>query len=92
MTSRSDTDLVRHLIENPPLDSGRPRWSIIGGLFGLGSTSASRLCERFGCDPDTVRYCCPWCGLEHDGHPELGEFCRQECIDEFEEEPRPESW
>lgn len=29
-----------------------PRWVHVMGLFGLGSTSATALCKRFGADPD----------------------------------------
>lgn len=31
---------------------GNTLWSNVGEVFGLGSTSAHKLCERFGFDPD----------------------------------------
>lgn len=32
---------------------GNTMWSNVGEVFGLGSTSSHRLCERFGFNPDT---------------------------------------
>lgn len=30
---------------------GVPLWSVVGNLMGLGSTSATQLCQEFGVDP-----------------------------------------
>jgi hypothetical protein len=35
-------------------DHPLPRWSWVGRVFGLGSTSSTRLCERFGVDPEEM--------------------------------------
>ena len=32
-----------------------PRWSWVGRIFGVGSTSAAHLCRHFGFDPDETR-------------------------------------
>ena len=32
-----------------------PRWSWVGRIFSVGSTSATHLCRRFGFDPDEPR-------------------------------------
>ena len=38
-------------VQNPN-DLPLPRWSVVGSTFGLGSTSATRLCREFGIDPN----------------------------------------
>lgn len=54
----SDAKLVQLAISgtrNPvPGNDGRPRWSLVGDLFGLGSTSSSALCTKFSIDPDEI--------------------------------------
>ena len=55
MKTQTDTDLVQRAVRNAmPIRSPfpLPRWSYVGGVFGLGSTSAHELCRRFGLDPD----------------------------------------
>ncbi len=37
-------------LERPQI--GRPLWATVGLTFGLGTTLARLLCERFGFDPD----------------------------------------
>lgn len=50
--------VVRGLVRNARhanmihLTPGKPLWSVIKDLTGLGSTSAKALCRRYGCDPD----------------------------------------
>jgi hypothetical protein len=50
---RSDTDLLSWAVEHHGKTKvgRRVRWSIVGALFGLGSTSAISLCRRLGHDP-----------------------------------------
>lgn len=56
VTGLSDHELLRRAIvhvtsgESPP----RSRWSHVGRTFGVGSTSATALCRRFGVDPDDL--------------------------------------
>lgn len=51
----TDEDLVRRAVRYPPTNTGAmPRWSHVGAIFGIGSTSAAELCVRFGFDPDEV--------------------------------------
>ena len=62
-TDRSDADLLSWVIEHAgsrSLVSG-PRWSFVGAIFGLGSSSASDLCERFGHGPDEIMGGANWC-------------------------------
>jgi len=33
---------------------GRPRWTCVMDLFGLGSTYARQLCRKYGVDPDEM--------------------------------------
>lgn len=43
------------------------RWAHVRDLFGFGSTSAYKLCERFGVDPDEYAgggWTCDVCGQE----------------------------
>lgn len=35
-----------------PQSKGHALWSVVGSLFGIGSTSAIRLCRKHGFDPD----------------------------------------
>lgn len=53
-TLPADDDLVRRLVQHPPLskDGPLPRWSHVGHAFSVGSTTATLLCRRFGLDPD----------------------------------------
>ena len=37
------------------MNRGVYNWGLITKLYGLGSTSAKRLCERIGIDPDDVK-------------------------------------
>lgn len=34
---------------------GTPRWSAVGGIFGLGSTSSQKLCRLCGENPNDIR-------------------------------------
>lgn len=50
----TDADLVKRAmmnLRNHEYDS-RPRWALVKDVFGVGSTRAEDLCERFGLDPD----------------------------------------
>jgi hypothetical protein len=38
-----------------PSQTPRPRWAIVRDMFGVGSTMATKLCERFGLDPHEDR-------------------------------------
>ncbi len=51
----TDEDLLRYAVKSLHLIARRrqPRWAVAMHLFGTGSTSASRLCLRFGFDPDS---------------------------------------
>ena len=56
MADRTDADLVRWIVEDPPgWKFDQQRWSAVGCVFGYGSTSASLLCSRFGFEPDQTR-------------------------------------
>jgi hypothetical protein len=52
---RSDESLLetvlRTLARQKTTRGGVVLWSVVGRLFGLGSTSATELCQRFGLDP-----------------------------------------
>ena len=48
-----DGDLVERAVRGAKL-KGRPRWVAVKDVFAVGSTSAHRLCERFGLDPEEV--------------------------------------
>jgi len=49
-----NADLVARAITSlrRPHKNGHCLWSVVGCLFGLGSTSATRLCIKHGFDPD----------------------------------------
>jgi hypothetical protein len=49
----TDVELLRRVVKCPPA-SHRPasRWSLVGAVFSVGSTSATALCRRLGFDPD----------------------------------------
>ena len=51
---RTDAELLEFAVRNAGHNSHSqlPRWSHVGSLTGLGSTSSILLCERFGVDPD----------------------------------------
>jgi len=55
-------------VRNPlPGNDGRPRWSLVGDLFGLGITSSAALCRKFGVDPEEILKgppTCSACGRE----------------------------
>lgn len=48
------SDLVCRAITTlrKPYAKGHALWSVVGSLFGIGSTSAIRLCRKHGFDPD----------------------------------------
>lgn len=51
-----DNELLRRAVtgaENKEL-TDLPRWSVVRGIFGVGSTSGAELCRRFDCDPDEI--------------------------------------
>jgi len=52
--SRTDADYLSLVVEHAGSrsDRERPRWSHVGELLGLGSTSSREMCRRFGFDPD----------------------------------------
>lgn len=53
-TTKTTEELLAHAVRHAgyrSCDSGRPRWSHVGDVFGLGSTSATGLCVRFGVNP-----------------------------------------
>lgn len=64
----NDAGLIRRAIEYAGGAShGRePRWSHVGKIFGVGSTSASLLCSRLGFDPDADRGGCRECGYDYE--------------------------
>lgn len=45
---------VLRIIHDPCKDQkqGRALWSVVGGVFAIGSTQATKLCQRFGYNPD----------------------------------------
>ena len=68
----SDAELIERAIRHckPKHYDSVPRWSVVGNLFGLGSTSSYLLCKRFDIDPDeilTTKACdvCPLYDSEH---------------------------
>jgi hypothetical protein len=52
--SISDADLIKRAVKSarPRNRYEAPRWAAVMDAFGLGSTFAWQLCERFGLDPD----------------------------------------
>ena len=60
---RTDDSLLFYAIEGAASSSPMrlPRWSHVGNLFGLGSTSANLLCKRFGIDPNELVGGCTTC-------------------------------
>lgn len=75
-------DLVKRAVEYPPFESGSPHWARVRMIFGLGSTSAAKLCEYFNIDPDKIEYQCPECTLRHEVD-EFNNFCSLKCEDEY---------
>ena len=58
-----DQLLERAIRSAAPLGAASvPRWAVVMDMFGLGSTSAAELCNRFSIDPGTVlaRARCGW--------------------------------
>lgn len=49
----SDEQLIERAVRNARKKRGLPKWSVVARAFGLGSTYAWQLCERFGIDPET---------------------------------------
>ena len=51
---RDDLSLLEWAVMHAGHDAAERsiRWSSVGALFGLGSTSATALCRRFDVDPD----------------------------------------
>jgi hypothetical protein len=47
-----DTELLCRVVRSRGYGRKGPRWVRVSRLFGLGSTYASQLCRRFGCDPE----------------------------------------
>ena len=47
-------ELVERAVRNARPAKGSPRWAAVKSTFGIGSTRAHKLCERFGLDPDEV--------------------------------------
>lgn len=74
MKERTDQDLLSWVIEHASGYGRAPRWSFVGQLFGLGSTSAIALCERFGHNPHTARgsFDCP-CEIDTCIHRGMGD-------------------
>ncbi len=64
----SDTELLRRAITYAIPQRGQgdmPRWSCVGHVFSVGSTTATSLCKEFGVDPNEYlsgSYCeeCPF--------------------------------
>jgi hypothetical protein len=49
----TDAALLERAVRNVrPRQPRSPRWAAVAGAFGLGSSYAAQLCERFGLDPD----------------------------------------
>jgi len=67
-------ELVRRAVQHPPMKSGLPHWARVSAVFGVGSTTAGKLCETFGVDPDEVVYVCEACGKEAETQP-----CSDKC-------------
>ena len=51
-----DVELLRRAVGSARHGKGvsNPRWTVVMGVFGLGSPYAARLCRRFGLDPDEM--------------------------------------
>lgn len=52
-----DADLLSRAVRECRHGVGRgklPLWSVVARRFALGSTFASQLCRRFGCDPEEM--------------------------------------
>lgn len=71
--SDSPMDLLRRVAKNVrPQGTRTRRWSAVGSLFGLGSTSATALCTALGVDPEEEvgvpwPESCPVCVNDYDG-------------------------
>ena len=48
----TDAELVERAVRRAKPKKGEPRWRAVKRVFGVGSKSSSKLCERFGLDPD----------------------------------------
>ena len=51
----SDEELVNRAMRNlksQKIDSEEPRWVCVKNTFGVGSTVARAMCEKYGMDPD----------------------------------------
>jgi hypothetical protein len=65
--SYSYAELIERAISyaKPTDHPSAPRWRAVMGVFHFGSTSARKLCERFGYDPDEMLQgsdeICPMC-------------------------------
>lgn len=57
-------ELIKRAVEAPAgWQPRQPRWSAVGCVFSVGSTTATNLCREFGVDPDDER---PWADDEGD--------------------------
>lgn len=56
MNDAGDEALLRAAVSHLGVIARRrqPRWAVARDLFSLGSTSAAKLCLRFGFDPDSI--------------------------------------
>lgn len=61
MGERTDTDLLSWAVRIAPGHRPTARWSHVANMLGLGSTSAIKVCVRFGEDPDEIIGGCPDC-------------------------------
>lgn len=49
-------DLVKRAVSHPVgWEAGQPRWSAVGAIFSVGSTSAHQLCRQFGLNPNEMQ-------------------------------------
>mgnify|MGYP000544158872 CR=1 FL=1 len=51
VSSISDDDLLRRVVNTAKRQKGEPKWAAVGRKFALGSTFSIQLCHRFGLDP-----------------------------------------
>lgn len=77
--------LIERAVKYAPRESGVPRWSTIGRVFALGSTSAINLCRQFNVDPQKVVFMCPVCKRWHEGDSEFRDVCSDVCARECDE-------
>lgn len=94
MNERTDETLLEFAVKYAGKDSvfHYPKWNHVANMCGLGQTSATLLCKRFGVDPDekvsqkttASEWYCLRCNQSVDGHDvtyiEYHNGCGGQCV------------